>query len=109
MADNYIKYGKNGVIFFDDSHVGQLKAAWYFATQASDTVSFFRPPFHAGPWDKANIVGHRSAGDIVSDMHVADHPVDAERLIAEKNHLDEAYLKAGRDHAPHTLVEVRND
>lgn len=101
---NYIK-SADKLIFFDDSKEDATAIAYYQALLYGPDPVFFRPPFHAGPWDTLAVVGHRAPAEIAVDMHHADHPVDAQRLIAESKHLDSAY--DGREPRPVVPVGLR--
>ena len=68
-------------------------------TKTPTTMSLYRPPLHAGPWDVLPLVGHRPKEAIETDLLVAqqqDDVVEMECRLAELTMLNSRYGRRGQ-------------
>lgn len=103
----------NPVFFFNDRDADSTMTAWVAACDAARAadghVSVWRVPGVAGPWDVAQIVGHRSRNAIEEQLvreraidRVSGSPATSEvpGLELELAALDEAFVARRGSHLP---------
>lgn len=94
MQRNYFK--ANGhFFFFVDTVVESIEAA-YAAASTLGTVSLYRAVAFAGPWDSADIIGHRPRKEILQDLSLNTDKEELYRLHEELEALHRCYEDIGR-------------
>lgn len=94
--------------FFNDVSIKQTAKAFEAAAQVVSgdlsKLAFFQPPVHAGPWDRAGIIGHRRRSAILADIVGEEDPEELDHRRQELERLDATYHAVGREKTPVDLV-----
>ena len=95
LVTNYFK--ANGhFFFFNDGVLESVVDAWSIAKLTSSRVAVDHPVPEAGPWDEADVVGHRPRTQILRGIKMSSDGETLLQLRDELDQLDARFFDVGR-------------